>query len=99
MLDSVRKALRISSNHFDDELQDLIDAAKADLALSGISPDKVPEEGQVSDPLIRRAITTYVKAHFGLDNPDSEKYQQSYNMLKQHLTLSSEYTGGDTDAV
>lgn len=98
MLDRVRKALRISSNHFDDELQDLIDAAKADLALSGISPDKLPKEGEI-DPLIRRAITTYAKAHFGLDNPDSEKYQLSYNMLKQHLTLSSEYTGGDADAV
>ena len=44
------------------------------------------------DPLIKRAITIYVKAHFGWNNPDAERLQQSYNMLKCHLALSQEYT-------
>jgi len=43
------------------------------------------------DILIKRAIITYVKANFGWDNPDAERLQQSYVMLKQHLALSGDY--------
>jgi hypothetical protein len=70
------------------ELQDLIDAAKADLILSGILESKVID----TDTLIKRAIMLYSKAHFGLDNADSKKYEASYNSLKTHLCLSQEYT-------
>jgi len=64
LLDDVKLALRISPTiiAYDDEVQDLIEAAKADLKLSGVDPAKLDE----SDPLIKRAIVTYCKAHFGL---------------------------------
>jgi len=88
LLDDVKLALRISSSAFDSEVQDLIDAAKSDLQLSGVHPDRMEE----NDPLIKRAIITYCKAHFGYDNPEAERFQQSYDMLKAHLTLSQEYT-------
>lgn len=55
-------------------------------------PEPQPIEIEVLDPLIKRAITIYVKAHFGWNNPDSERLQQAYYMLKVHLTLSREYT-------
>lgn len=87
---SIRRYLRINHAHFDEEITDLIGAARADLLLGGILPDKVNDE---TDALIKRAITVYVKAEFGLDNADSEKYRESYNMLKRHLMLSSEYIG------
>lgn len=87
---SIRRYLRINHTHFDTEITDLIGAARADLLLGGILPDKVNDE---TDALIKRAITVYVKAEFGLDNADSEKYRESYNMLKRHLMLSSEYIG------
>jgi len=67
------------------EIQDLIDAAKADLALSGVLA--VDE----TDPLIKRAITTYCKANFGYDNPDADRFAKSYEMLKQHLSLATDY--------
>ena len=86
ILDDNRIALRISNTAFDSEISDLISAAKKDLELSGIL--NVDE----TDPLIKRAITVYVKANFGWNNPDAEKLQQSYNMLKSHLALSQEYT-------
>ena len=92
LIDDVKLALRISGSAFDFEIQGLIDAAKADLQLSGVHPDKAKDEG---DPLIRRAIVVYCKAHFGYDNPEAERFQQSYDMLKAHLTLSQEYTVGD----
>lgn len=84
----VCRYLRISHTHFDAEITDLIGAAQADLLLGGIKAAKVEDE---SDALIKRAIVCYVKAEFGLDNADAEKYRNSYEMLKRHLQLSSEY--------
>ena len=85
----VRRYLRISHTHFDAEITDLIGAARADLLLGGIVAAKVEDE---SDASIKRAIVCYVKAEFGLDNPDAAKYRDSYEMLKRHLQLSNEYT-------
>lgn len=85
---SIRRYLRINHTHFDAEITDLIGAARADLLLGGIKAAKVNDE---DDALIKRAIVVYVKAEFGLDNADAEKYRESYNMLKRHLMLSSEY--------
>ena len=91
ILNDIKTALRISTNNtaFDSEITDLISAAKADLMLAGILPAKANDD---TDPLIKRAITVYVKANFGWNNPDAEKLQQSYAMIKGHLALSQEYT-------
>ena len=89
ILDDIKIALRISNTAYDSEIYDLVAAARADLRLSGILESKVNDD---TDPLIKRAITVYVKANFGWNNPDAEKLQQSYNMLKSHLALSQEYT-------
>lgn len=84
ILEDVKRSLRITNSHFDSEVQDLIDASELDLQLSGISYVEV-------DQLIKRAITTYVKAHFGYDNADADRFNDSYVMLKQHLCLSGDY--------
>lgn len=55
------------------------------------NPEPGPIDVEVIDPLIKRAIIVYVKAHFGWNNPDAERLQQSYEMLKCHLSLSQEY--------
>lgn len=89
MIESIKTALRISNTAYDSEINDLIAAARADLRLSGILESKVNDD---TDPLIKRAIMVYVKASFGWNNPDAERLQQSYNMLKCHLALSQEYT-------
>ena len=91
MLNDVKIALRISADNtaYDTEINDLISAARADLILSGVLPAKANDD---NDPLIKRAITVYVKANFGWNNPDAEKLQQSYVMIKGHLALSQEYT-------
>lgn len=88
LLDDVKTALRVSGTALDTEIQDLIDAAKADLQLSGVHADKIIDP----DPLIKRAVIVYCKAHFGWDNPEADRFAKSYDMLKQHLTLSTEYT-------
>lgn len=85
ILNDIKVSLRINTSALDTEITDLIEACKLDLCISGV---KVVDE---SNPLIKRAITVYCKAHFGLDNQDSERYQQSYDLLKSHLALCSDF--------
>lgn len=87
MLDDVKLALRISTTAFDSEISDLISAARQDLILAGIAADKANDD---TDSLIKRAISLYCKANFG-NNPDSERYQKSYDMLKCSLALAGDY--------
>jgi uncharacterized phage protein (predicted DNA packaging) len=88
LLDDVKIALRISHTALDGEINDLIAAARQDLVLSGVLPIKVTS----TDPLIKRAIITYVKAHFGYDNPDHERLLAAYTHLKMSMTLAGDYT-------
>ncbi|MDM5155848.1 head-tail connector protein [Bacillus sp. DX1.1] len=88
MLGDVKKALRISHDALDDEITDLIEAGRHDLMLSGVSSLKTNDD---TDPLIKRAIITYVKANFIPDAKEAERFQSSYNMLKNHLTLAGDY--------
>ena len=85
MLEKVKLALRIQSLKLDEEIEDLIEACKIDLSISGVR--KIVED----DAIIQRAIIIYCKANFGLDNKDSEKYQKSYDLLKQSLSLCGDY--------
>ncbi|OFC75864.1 head-tail connector protein [Bacillus thuringiensis] len=88
MLEVVKKALRVSHNALDDEIDDLIEAARTDLSLSGVSGFKSNDD---TDPLIKRAIIMYSKANFIPDANEAERFQLSYNMLKNHLTLAGDY--------
>lgn len=85
MLEKVKLSLRIKSSKLDDEINDLIKACKIDLSIGGVR--KIKDD----DPIIQRAIIVYCKANFGLDNKDSEKYQKSYDLLKQSLSLCGDY--------
>lgn len=89
MLDDVKLALRVSHSALNGEITDLIAAARQDLILSGILPAKANSD---TDSLIKRAVVTYVKAHFGWDNPDHERLLSAYGQLKLHLTLAGDYT-------
>lgn len=84
MLNKVKLALRVSSVYPDDEIEGLIDAATMDLKMGGI---KIID----GDALIERAVITYCKAHFGYDNPEAERFEESYIKMKQHLMLYGDY--------
>ncbi|MDT0163823.1 head-tail connector protein [Bacillus sp. AG4(2022)] len=90
MLAEVKTALRVTNNAFDEEIIDLIEEARHDLMLSGISADKA---NSGDDPLIKRAIKTFAKANFGFDNPDADRLMASYDSLKLHLSLAGDYIG------
>lgn len=86
-----RLSIRTKSTAFDGEIADMIRAAREDLILAGVFPERAWNE---ADPLIKRAIMNYLKAEFGLDNEDSDKYRAVYERLKVSLAMSSEYVGG-----
>lgn len=88
LLDDIKIALRVSHNSLDGDISDLIEEARHDLMLSGISSIKAND---VEDPLIKRAIKTYCKAEFTSDDKKAERFHSSYNMLKNHLTLDGDY--------
>ncbi|WP_425435951.1 head-tail connector protein [Metabacillus halosaccharovorans] len=98
LLDEVKTALRISASNtvFDMEVQGLIDSSKIDLIQAGILEGKVnPTPPAEPDAIIKRAIITYAKANFGYDNPEADRFNQSYIMLKQHLSLYGDYKASD----
>ena len=80
---AIRQRLRLTTDDFDNEITDLINAARADLV-----EEKANDE---TDPLILKAVETYVKAEFGLDNDDAERYRASYKEQRNGLTLSDKY--------
>jgi hypothetical protein len=90
LFEAVKTALRLPSDpDLEREAQDLITAAKLDLELSGVLSVKTNDH---EDALIKRAIVTYCKANFGWDNPEAERFRVSYESLRNHLSLSAEYT-------
>ena len=85
MLDKVKLALRIKTNAFDGEINDLINAALADLAAAGITnQDK-------EDPLIIRAVVTFCRANFG-SPADYDKMKTSYDEQKAMMQMATGYT-------
>ena len=85
MLLKVKLALRITTDAFDSELTDLIEAAKIDLGIAGV------ELPSTLDAICEIAIITYCKLHFG--EPDEyDRLKASYDEQKAQLSMSTGYT-------
>lgn len=85
MLTATKLALRITTTAFDAEITDLINAGLLDLGLAGVTEDDTDDE------LIRRAVITYVRLHFG--DPDNyDRLKASYDEQKAQLSMASGYT-------
>lgn len=91
ILDSVKTALRITTNAYDDELNILINAAKIDLGIAGVV---LPE---TLDDICNEAIMVYCKLNFGVPE-DADFLKKSYDEKKAQLSMASGYTDwGDSD--
>lgn len=85
MLEKVKTALRIGTNAYDDELTNLINSAKLDLGVAGVS---LPTE---LDAICDTAIITYVKCRFG--DPDNyDRLKAAYDEQKAQLSMATGYT-------
>ena len=111
MLKECRKALRITTEAYDSELCSLMKAAAKDLEIAGViipgivaftttvttAGETINDISRLNDELVKRAIFTYVRAHFGSPD-DYERLKESYNTQKVQLMHADRYTnydGGD----
>lgn len=85
LLLKVKTALRITTDAFDDELTDLIEAAKLDLQIAGVT---IPA---CMDAIVNRAIITYCKMNFGIPD-DYDRLKRSYDEQKAQLSTATGWT-------
>lgn len=92
MLDACRGALRIPADvtDYDDEIADLIDAARAAMRAGGVSVDKSQDD---SDGTVRLATKVFCKANFGMDNPDADRYMHTFDELVTLMHGTLDYGG------
>lgn len=85
VINSIKLALRITTDAFNAELTDLLNAALLDLGIAGVTND------DINDPLILRAVITYCKLHFGQPD-DFDRLKRSYDEQKAQLSTATGYT-------
>lgn len=85
MLEAVKLALRVVTDAFDSELTDLIEAGLLDLARAGVT------NYDTNDPLVRRAVITYCRLHFGQPD-DFDRLKKSYDEQKAQMSMATGYT-------
>lgn len=86
MLEQVKRALRITTSVFDEELGELIEAGLDDLGIAGVDARENQDK-----PLISRAVITYCKVHFG--EPDQyDRLKAAYDEQKAQLMTAYGYT-------
>lgn len=88
ILDKVKLALRIVTDDFDLEIQDLIDACLLDLGIAGVT------KNDTTNALVIRAICTYCKYHFGDAKgvEELERLKQSYDEQKAQMSMATGFT-------
>lgn len=92
MLARVKKALRISTTIYDDEILDLIAAGIVDLQHAGPQFEYTftGSDYTIADALASRAVVTYCRANFG--SPENyEQLKASYDEQKAQMRESSAY--------
>lgn len=85
MLETVKKALRVTAETYDDEISRLISAGLKDLGIAGV--DSTLE----NDPLVTQAVCTYCRVHFGSPD-DFDRLKKSYDEQKAQLQVATGYT-------
>lgn len=94
ILEKVKTSLRISMNTFDDELNDLIEAAKGDLGIAGVRNADLESGVNPTNALIVRAIVLYCKLYFGepATSDHWKSIKDAYDEQKAQLSMSTGYT-------
>lgn len=82
---SVKTALRVTTDAFDAEIGDLIDAAVLDLGIAGVT------NTDTADALVLRAVETYCRLNFGSPD-DYDRLKASYDEQKAQMMMATGYT-------
>lgn len=87
LLQKVKIALRITVDAYDVDLNGLINAAKLDLGIAGVT---LPA---TLDAICERAIITYCKVHFSaLTDGEFSRIKAAYDEQKAQLMTATGYT-------
>ena len=87
LLQKVKLALRLTVTDYDTDINGLIDAAKLDLGIAGVT---LPAS---LDAICERAVITYCKIHFSaLTDGEFSRLKSSYDEQKAQLSTASGYT-------
>lgn len=87
IIERVKGAMRIVDDEFNEEVEDLMNAALADLGIAGVDG----ERALITDPLVYRAVVTYCRMNFGTPD-DYDRLKRSYDEQKAQLQMASGYT-------
>ena len=90
LLVDAKLRLRLHTDAFNAEISDLIETAADDL-LKRNAVQQAQLEADSVDPLVKRAILTFVRAFFG-DPENAERYKADYDEQKATLMMTSGYT-------
>ena len=85
LLATVKQAMRISTNAYDDSITQLINASIKDIGIVGVS-----FESSTTDSLLIQAVITYCRLNFGTPS-DYDRLKASYDEQKAQLISNSEY--------
>lgn len=85
MIAKVKTALRVTTDAFDSEITDLINAALLDMGIAGVTNDTL------TNPLVVRAVITYCKCNFGQPD-DYDRLKASYDEQKAQMSMATGYT-------
>lgn len=94
MLETIKTALRISHTKLDNEINNTIAVARAELVRLGINADKVNDLIS-EDKLINEAIKTYCLFSFSNNEKMVEGYFNSWQYQVDNLRRSEGYRAGD----
>lgn len=91
LLATVKQAMRISTNAYDDGITQLINAAIKDIGVVGVN-----FESTTTDNLLIQAVITYCRLNFGTPS-DYDRLKASYDEQKAQLISCTGYglPGGD----
>ena len=97
ILQKIKTALRITTDDFDTELTDLINACLLDLGIAGITVDSLivaDTQSTTFDNLLLRAVITYCRANFGDANgvEEYDRLKTSYDEQKAQMQMATGYT-------
>lgn len=93
IIERVRKSLNITSAAFDDELRDVVEAARRDMEMSGV-PRRVARDEANADVI--QAIKCFVKADQSWEEPNiAARQMESYNAVVNKLSLTHDDRNND----
>ena len=84
LIDTCKTALRVTTDAYDAEINEYIEAAKLDLGIAGV-------ETAVADSLVNKAILTYVRMSFGAPS-NYDKLKAAYDEQKAQMMMATGYT-------